>query len=152
MQVIPHPVRRVSGHQQNGTANFVCMNGVPWFLHERGTPDTTAPDDDNDNDDKGRWYLRWSGFCKEKGTAGKAGVSAMTDCHTGFVVQCKGDPDYPKFQHYRCIIRQQALCARVMGLDHLMTAAAIKILNSIHSEAEQYRSFKVLFCWMVTGY
>uniref|UniRef100_UPI003AAD8DF6 general transcription factor II-I repeat domain-containing protein 2-like n=1 Tax=Centroberyx gerrardi TaxID=166262 RepID=UPI003AAD8DF6 len=71
------------------------------------------------------------------------GAPAMTGRHTGFVAQCKGDPDFPKFLHYHCIIHQQAICAKVMGFDHIMTPV-IKIINSIRAKAKQHRSFKVL--------
>ncbi|CAM4361987.1 unnamed protein product [Leuciscus chuanchicus] len=66
------------------------------------------------------------------------GAPAMTGQHAGFVALCRGDPDFPKFLHYHCIIHQQALCAKVMGFDHVMTPV-IKIINSIRSKAKQHR-------------
>lgn len=65
---------------------------------------------------------------------------AMTGRHAGFIALCKGDPDFPKLLHYHCILHQQAICAKVIGFDHVMTA--VKIINSI--KAKQHRTFKVL--------
>ncbi|KAL4006310.1 vacuolar protein sorting-associated protein 33B [Sarotherodon galilaeus] len=45
--------------------------------------------------------------------------------------------------HYHCIIHQQALCAKVIGFEHVMTPV-VKIINSIRSRAKQHRTFKVL--------
>jgi len=71
------------------------------------------------------------------------GAPAMTGRHAGFIAQCKGDTDFPKFLHYHCIIHQQALCAKVTGFDHVMTPV-VKIINGIRSKAKQHRTFKVL--------
>lgn len=71
------------------------------------------------------------------------GAPAMIGRHTGFIAHCKGDPDFPKFLHYHCIIHQQALCAKVIGFGHVMTPV-VKIINSIRSKAKQHRIFKVL--------
>ena len=67
----------------------------------------------------------------------------MTGRHAGFIAQCKGDPDFPKFLHYHCIIHQQALCAKVTGFEHVMTPV-VKIINGIRSKPKQHRIFKVL--------
>ncbi|KAJ8346731.1 hypothetical protein SKAU_G00281320 [Synaphobranchus kaupii] len=71
------------------------------------------------------------------------GAPAMTGRHAGFIAQCKGDPDFPKFLNYHCIIHQQALCAKVTGFDHVMNPV-VKIINGIRSKAKQHRMFKVL--------
>lgn len=68
------------------------------------------------------------------------GAPAMTGRHTGFVVLCRGDLDFPKFLHYTSIIHQQAMCAKVMGFDHIMTPV-VKIINSIQSKENQDRSY-----------
>lgn len=54
----------------------------------------------------------------------------------------KGDTE-SNFLHYRCNIHQQALCAKVIGFEHVMTPV-VKIINSIRSRAKQHRIFKVL--------
>uniref|UniRef100_G3PJM4 Uncharacterized protein n=1 Tax=Gasterosteus aculeatus TaxID=69293 RepID=G3PJM4_GASAC len=53
------------------------------------------------------------------------GAPAMIGRHAGFIAHCKGDPDFPKRLHYHCIIHQQA-CAKVIGLEHVMTPVAPK--------------------------
>ncbi|CAI5664988.1 unnamed protein product [Oreochromis niloticus] len=68
---------------------------------------------------------------------------AMIGRHTGFIAHCKGDTEFPNFMHYHCIIHQQALCAKVIGFEHVMTPV-VKIINSIRSRAKQHRTFKVL--------
>ena len=45
---------------------------------------------------------------------------AMIGQHAGFIAHCKGDPDFPKLLHYHCIIHQHALCAKVIGFEHVM--------------------------------
>lgn len=72
------------------------------------------------------------------------GAPAMTGRHTGFVALCRLSPDFPKFLHYHCIIHQQAMCAKVMGFDHVMTSVVKKKFISVQSNGKQYRSFKVL--------
>lgn len=100
-------------HQQYGAADRVCMNSVPGFVHESGTPGSTAPEE--------------GVFCGEKHTLEKLvsvttdGAPVMTSRHAGFAAQCKGDPDFPKFLHYHCIIHQQAICAKALVFDHVMT-------------------------------
>ncbi|KAJ8280743.1 hypothetical protein GJAV_G00058480 [Gymnothorax javanicus] len=79
------------------------------------------------------------------------GAPAMIGRHTGFIAHCKGDPDFPKFLHYHCIIHQQALCAKVIGFGHVMTPV-VKIINSIRSKAKQHRIFKVLLEEMSAEY
>ena len=54
---------------------------------------------------------------------------AMIGRHTGFIALCKGDPDFPNFLHYHSIIHQQALCAKVIGFEHVITPV-VKIINS----------------------
>ncbi|KAK0154682.1 General transcription factor II-I repeat domain-containing protein 2 [Merluccius polli] len=71
------------------------------------------------------------------------GAPAMTGRHSGFIARCRRDPDFPRFLNYHCIIHQQAICAKVMGFDHVMTPV-VKIVNSIRSKATQHRSFKLL--------
>nr|XP_024661558.1 general transcription factor II-I repeat domain-containing protein 2A-like [Maylandia zebra] len=71
------------------------------------------------------------------------GAPAMIGRHTGFIAHCKGDTEFPNFMHYHCIIHQQALCAKVIGFEHVMTPV-VKIINSIRSRAKQHRTFKVL--------
>ena len=69
---------------------------------------TIAPQDNY----KGSWHLQRSErlFCAENGTIEKAGCgnnrrgSAMIGRHTGFIALCKGDPDFPNFVYYHCII------------------------------------------------
>lgn len=68
------------------------------------------------------------------------GAPAMIGRHSGFIAHCEGDPDFPKFLHYHCIIHQQALCAKV------------KIINSIRSKVKQLRMFKVLLEEMSAEY
>ena len=48
------------------------------------------------------------------------GAAAMTGRHSGFIERCRGDPDFPHLVSYQCIIHQQAICAKVMGFDHVM--------------------------------
>ena len=61
------------------------------------------------------------------------GAPAMISRHTGFVALDKGDPDFPNFPHYHCIIHQQALYAKVIGFEHVMTPV-VKIINIICSK------------------
>lgn len=70
------------------------------------------------------------------------GAPAMTGRHSGFIAHCKADPDFPTFLNYHCIIHQQAICAKVLGFDHVM-APVVKIINSIRAKAKQHRSFKL---------
>lgn len=79
------------------------------------------------------------------------GAPAMIGRHTGFIAHCKSDPDFPKCLHYHCIIHQQALCAKVIGFEHVMTPV-VKIINNIRSKAKQYRIFKVLLEEMSAEY
>lgn len=79
------------------------------------------------------------------------GAPAMIGRHTGFIAHCKGDTEFPNFLHYHYIIHQQALCAKVIGFEHLMTAV-VKIINSIRSRAKQHRTFKVLLEELSTEY
>lgn len=67
------------------------------------------------------------------------GAPAMIGWHTGFMAHSKGDTE-SNFLHYRCIIHQQALCAKVIGFEHVMTPV-VKIINSIRSRAKQHRIF-----------
>ncbi|KAG7520096.1 hypothetical protein JOB18_023114 [Solea senegalensis] len=69
------------------------------------------------------------------------GAPAMIGRHTGFVAHCKADPEFPNFLQYHCIIHQQALCAKVICFEHVMTPV-VKIINSIRSRAKQHRTFK----------
>ncbi|TWW74443.1 SCAN domain-containing protein 3 [Takifugu flavidus] len=69
------------------------------------------------------------------------GAPAMSGRHTGSIVHCKGDTEFPNFLHYHCIIHQQALCAKVIGFEHVMIPV-VKIINSIRSRAKQHRTFK----------
>ncbi|XP_042619000.1 uncharacterized protein LOC122146041 [Cyprinus carpio] len=69
------------------------------------------------------------------------GAPAMIGQHTGFIAHCKGDPEFPNFMNYHCIIHQQALCAKVIGFGHVMTPV-VRIINSIRSRAKQHRTFK----------
>ncbi|KAG7489523.1 general transcription factor II-I repeat domain-containing protein 2-like [Solea senegalensis] len=71
------------------------------------------------------------------------GAPAMIGRHTGFVAHCKADLEFPNFLQYHCIIHQQALCAKVICFEHVMTPV-VKIINSIRSRAKQHRTFKVL--------
>ncbi|CAB4064545.1 unnamed protein product [Lepeophtheirus salmonis] len=71
------------------------------------------------------------------------GAPAMTGRRSGFIALCKPDPDLPKIVSYHCIIHQQAICAKVMRFDNVMTPV-IKIINSIRAKAKQHRSFKLL--------
>ena len=75
----------------------------------------------------------------------------MIGRHTGFIALCKGDPDFPNFLHYHCIIHEQALCAKVIGFEHVMTPV-VKIISSIRSKAKQHRTFKVLLEEMSAEY
>ncbi|XP_069498771.1 general transcription factor II-I repeat domain-containing protein 2B-like [Ambystoma mexicanum] len=70
------------------------------------------------------------------------GAPAMTGRHSGFVACCKADPDFPPLLHYHCIIHQQAICAKVMGFDHVM-APVVRIIISIRAKAKQHRMFKI---------
>ncbi|KAK0142715.1 General transcription factor II-I repeat domain-containing protein 2A [Merluccius polli] len=70
------------------------------------------------------------------------GAPAITGRHSGFIAYCRADPDFPKFLNYHCIIHQQAICAKVMGFDHVMTPV-IRIINSIRAKAKQHRIFKL---------
>ncbi|XP_069077106.1 general transcription factor II-I repeat domain-containing protein 2-like [Pleurodeles waltl] len=70
------------------------------------------------------------------------GSPAMTEHHSGFIANCKADPDFPPLLNYHCIIHQQEVCAKVMGFDHVMTPV-VKIINSIWAKAKQHRSFKL---------
>ncbi|XP_069486307.1 general transcription factor II-I repeat domain-containing protein 2-like [Ambystoma mexicanum] len=70
------------------------------------------------------------------------GAPAMTGRHSGFVACCKADPDFPPLLHYHCIIHHQAICAKVMGFDHVM-APVVRIINSICAKAKQHRMFKI---------
>ena len=79
------------------------------------------------------------------------GALAMIGRHAGFIAHCKGDPDFPKLLHYHCIIHQQALCAKVICFEHVMTAV-VKIINSICSKAKQHRIFKELLEEMSAEY
>ncbi|CAB4064072.1 unnamed protein product [Lepeophtheirus salmonis] len=67
----------------------------------------------------------------------------MTGHHSRFIVLCKADLDFPKIVNYHCITHQQAICAKVMGFDHVMTLV-IKIINSICAKAKLERIFKLL--------
>lgn len=71
------------------------------------------------------------------------GAPAMTGRHAGFIARCKSDPDFPTFLDYHCIIHQQAICAKVMGFEHVMKPV-VKIVNSIRAKAKQHRTFKQL--------
>ncbi|KAI5621053.1 general transcription factor II-I repeat domain-containing protein 2-like [Silurus asotus] len=66
----------------------------------------------------------------------------MIGRHTGFIAHCKGDPEFPNFMHYHCIIHQEALCAKVFGFGHVMTLV-VTIINGTRSRAKQHRTFKV---------
>ena len=79
------------------------------------------------------------------------GAPAMIGRHTGFIAHCKGDTEFSNFLHYHCIIHQQALCAKVIGFEHVMTPV-VKIINSIRSRAKQHRTFKVLLEELSTEY
>eukprot|EP00063_Salmo_salar_P053460 XP_014028295.1 PREDICTED: general transcription factor II-I repeat domain-containing protein 2A-like [Salmo salar] len=79
------------------------------------------------------------------------GAPAMIGRHTGFIAHCKSDPDFPTFLYYHCIIHQQALCAKVIGFEHVMTPV-VKIINNIRSKAKQHRIFKVLLEEMSAEY
>ena len=70
------------------------------------------------------------------------GAPAMTGRHSRFIAQCKADPDFSKTVTYHCIIHQQAICAKVMRFDHVMTLV-VKMINSIRAKAKQHRSFKL---------
>lgn len=70
------------------------------------------------------------------------GAPAMTGHHSGLFAHFKVDPDFPKFLNYHCIIYQQAICAKVMGFDHVVTPA-VKIINSIHAKAKQHWGFRL---------
>ncbi len=54
------------------------------------------------------------------------GAPAMTGRHSGFIARCKVDPEFPTFLDYHCIIHQQALCAKVMGFDHVMKPVVLR--------------------------
>ncbi|XP_060754276.1 general transcription factor II-I repeat domain-containing protein 2-like [Neoarius graeffei] len=71
------------------------------------------------------------------------GVPAVTGCHSDLIACCRSDPDFPRFLSYHCIIHQQAICAKVMGFDPVMTPV-MKIVNSIYANATQHRAFKLL--------
>uniref|UniRef100_UPI0037E75A31 sialic acid-binding Ig-like lectin 12 n=1 Tax=Semicossyphus pulcher TaxID=241346 RepID=UPI0037E75A31 len=43
------------------------------------------------------------------------GAPAMIGRHTGFIAHCKGDPDFPKFLHYHCIIQLNHLNCDLQG-------------------------------------
>lgn len=45
------------------------------------------------------------------------GAPAMTDQPTGFIALCRGNPDFPKFLHYYCIIVCWCMCAKAMGFE-----------------------------------
>ncbi|XP_063730588.1 general transcription factor II-I repeat domain-containing protein 2A-like [Eleginops maclovinus] len=79
------------------------------------------------------------------------GAPAMTGRHAGFIALCKSDPAFPKFVQYHCIIHQQALCAKVIGFEHVMTPV-VRIINSIRSKAKQHRSFKVMLAELSAEY
>ncbi|XP_078542665.1 general transcription factor II-I repeat domain-containing protein 2-like [Lissotriton helveticus] len=70
------------------------------------------------------------------------GAPTMIEHHSGFIANCKADPDFPPLLSYHCIIHQQAICAKVMGFDHVMTPV-VKIINLIWTKARQHQSFKV---------
>ncbi|XP_078529378.1 general transcription factor II-I repeat domain-containing protein 2B-like [Lissotriton helveticus] len=70
------------------------------------------------------------------------GAPTIIGRHSGFIANCKADPDVPPLLNYHCIIHQQAICAaKVMGFDHVMTP--VKIINSIHAKAKQHQTFKL---------
>lgn len=58
------------------------------------------------------------------------GAPCMTGRRAGFIALCRGDPDFPKFLNYHCIIHQQAICSKVLGFDHVM-APVVQIINSM---------------------
>ncbi|MBN3296899.1 GTD2A protein, partial [Amia calva] len=66
----------------------------------------------------------------------------VQNCHTGFVARCRGDANFLKFLHYYCIIHQQAMCAKVMGFDHVITPVIHR--RTARRTRKQHRSFKVL--------
>ncbi|XP_069059006.1 general transcription factor II-I repeat domain-containing protein 2-like isoform X1 [Pleurodeles waltl] len=70
------------------------------------------------------------------------GAPAMMERHSDFIASCQADPDFPPLLNYHSIIHQQAICAKVMGFDHVMTPV-VKIVNSICAKAKQHQTFKL---------
>jgi hypothetical protein len=58
------------------------------------------------------------------------GAPAMTSKNVGLIGLCKKDPAFPDSFSYHCVIRQQALCTKVINFQHVMSVVQ-KIVYSV---------------------
>ncbi|XP_034956211.1 general transcription factor II-I repeat domain-containing protein 2 [Zootoca vivipara] len=72
------------------------------------------------------------------------GTLAMVDCINRFIAHYKKDASLPKFVSYHCIIHQEALCAEILQVKHIMDITT-EIINAIQSDCLQHKLLKVLF-------
>lgn len=70
------------------------------------------------------------------------GAPAMTGKHSGFIVLCRANDDFPHFFTFHCVIHQQALCGKILNMKDVMDIA-FKIVNSIRARSLQRRLFKL---------
>ena len=82
-------------------ANVWIKNNCPW-RQQRGKLTST---------------ILWRGsLWRKKGPLEKLvsmttdGAHLVTGRHADVIALCRGDPDFPKFLHFHCMIHQQAMC------------------------------------------
>ena len=61
---------------------------------------------------------------------------AMVRSCNGFIALCKQNDSFPTFNHYHCVIHQQALCGKVLNMKEVMDIA-VKIICSIRARSLQ---------------
>ena len=120
VQVVHHPVWRVGGQQRYCAVDGLYQDGVWWFPRNRITL-TLLPLKTTTR--RADIYYAVKEFLVEKklplenlASVSTDGEPTMIGRHTGFIAHCEDDTEYPNLLHYHCVIHQQALCAKLIGL------------------------------------
>jgi hypothetical protein len=62
------------------------------------------------------------------------GATSITGKNKGILSLWSNDYDFPDFFHYHCLIHQQALCCKVLKMQHIMDIC-MKIVKSIRGRS-----------------
>lgn len=120
LQVVLDTVRRIGGRKRHGSVGcvhpdvFEDFTAKEEFLILLPLKTTRGVD----------VYNSVKNYFIDKGVQIEKLVSITTDgapAMRGFIANCKSDPDFPRFLSYHCVIHQEALCAKVMDFNHVMT-------------------------------
>lgn len=71
------------------------------------------------------------------------GAPSMIGQKNGFLALCKQNEQFPDFISFHCIIHNNALCAKILDINYIMSVA-VKITNSTRARSLRRQLFRIL--------